>query len=130
MKKLKDRTEAEEQKAFVKYLEMRGLLFTAVANENTHSFMGRQVAMKIASRARSMGVKKGVPDILIFEPRGGWHGCAIELKRLSGGKIYAEQRKWVQLLQDRGYYAFIAWGKDQAIEQLEEYLKSEGQGET
>lgn len=123
LNKYAKRPEKEEQKSFVKYLEMRGLLYTATMNENIWSFLGRKIAVIIASLSKAMGVKKGVPDVLIFEPRGQWHGCCVELKRIDGGKIYDEQREWIKKLQDRKYYAFIAWGKDHAIEQLEEYLQ-------
>ena len=32
------------------------------------------------NKAKATGMKKGVPDLFIYEPRGEYHGLAIELK--------------------------------------------------
>lgn len=55
---------------------------------------------------KSVGYKKGYPDIAILEPQGVFHGLFIELKA-PGGKSTTEQKIWKWNLEDRGYKALI-----------------------
>lgn len=52
------------------------------------------------------GYKKGCPDIMIFEPRGGYHGLMIELKA-KNGVTTKDQVEWQNNLEIRGYKAYI-----------------------
>jgi hypothetical protein len=67
------------------------------------------------------GYVKGYPDLAIHEPRGGYHGLFIELKS-DTGKTSPEQRDWIAKLMERGYYAQICKGTDQAINLIDAYL--------
>ncbi len=40
----------------------------------------RKTSPRAGARLKKKGVKSGVPDILIFEPKGRYNGIAIELK--------------------------------------------------
>jgi len=64
---------------------------------------------------------KGLPDILIFEPRSGYHGLAIELKT-EKGKLSKDQKKWLKDLNDRNYCAIVCYGFYDTIETLNNYL--------
>ena len=55
------------------------------------------------------GSRKGFPDPFFYEPRGGHHGLAIELKR-DKGRATPDQKLWKEELQRRGYKAVIARG--------------------
>jgi hypothetical protein len=55
------------------------------------------------------GYKAGHPDIVIYEPRAGWHGMTIEDK--IGTYPSQEQKTWQVELLKRGYYAIIVPGK-------------------
>ena len=104
-------SEATEQAKVVAYLRGRGWLFSATANGVG---AGR---MQWVQLARS-GVAPGVPDLLVFEAVAGYRGVAIELKT-ARGKVSIEQARWIEALRDRGWYAFVAYGADEAIAKLE-----------
>lgn len=106
-------TETQEQARLAAFLLGRGWVFTATANGVLTS------PSQWRTLARS-GVSPGVPDVLIFEPLGGYVGVAIEMKRLKGGKVSPEQERWLGWLQARGWCAFVARGADEAIARLEE----------
>lgn len=73
------------------------------------------------------------PDLIIFEPRGGYFGLFIELKVKSPFKQNGEllksdhlegQQKTINDLIERGYYATFATGFDEAIEIIKKYMVS------
>jgi hypothetical protein len=71
------------------------------------------------------GLKKGVPDNFIAEPRGSFHGLFIELKRAkkSLSKKSPEQRQWIKALNEKGYKAAFCHGAEEAKRLVLEYLK-------
>ena len=40
--------------------------------------------MAEAKRLKASGYKRGFPDVFVYEPRGPFHGLAIELKKEKG----------------------------------------------
>ena len=78
-----------------------------------------------AVRLKRQGVKKGVPDICLPVPCGGYHGLYIELKRLQGGRTSDDQEDWVEGLQKRGYFAAVCKGWEAAAEVIKKYLRLE-----
>ena len=71
------------------------------------------------------------PDLILFEPRGEWHGLFIELKikspyKKDGSLLKNEhlqnQSDSMYLLRERGYYCIFAWEFDQITEIINEYL--------
>ena len=85
------------------------LRFAAVPNG------GRRSPREAAALARQ-GVRKGVPDLLIFDPtRDGEVGLAIEMKRRSGGTVSPHQRDWHEALRERGWRVEVCRGADAAI---------------
>lgn len=77
------------------------------------------------------GVMKGVPDLFLAhaqcdsESRVRYCGLFIELKRRKGGKLSMEQISWLSKLTAEGYCAQVAYGWDEAREQILRYLKGE-----
>jgi hypothetical protein len=111
------------QEQYTFYLCSYGVLFCASAG-------GMRTNMRTAIRMKKAGYKKGHPDVVIYEPRGGWHGMTVELKL----KSYAaeEQKTWREELLKRGFYAIIVPGKLdfwEARKFLEEETKRYLQGE-
>lgn len=115
---LKKKNYPEEmlQMEFANWLNNERILFTA-------SCSGMRTFPKVMAKMRMMGAKRGVPDILIFEPNRRSHGMFLELKSESG-KPSKEQKAWRDELNYKGYYAAImpsglnhveglAWLKDQ-----------------
>ena len=75
-----------------------------------------------AGRFKMEGVKAGVPDIFLPVPRGNYHGMFIEMKKHKGGKVSAEQKVWLAELAEQGYFAVVAFGWEDASEQIRSYL--------
>jgi hypothetical protein len=55
-------------------------------------------------------------------PSGRYHGLYIELKRQKGGKTSQNQLDWLNYLREKGYYAEVAHGFDEAREIVLHYL--------
>jgi exonuclease VII large subunit len=83
---------------------------------------GARTSMNEAKRLKAAGYKKGFPDVFVYEPRGAFHGLAIELKKEKGGRVSQSQKEWKQALEERGFHATVAKGYDAAIDVLERYL--------
>lgn len=74
-----------------------------------------------AARFKAMGVKAGVPDLLLPVSRGGFHGLFIELKAPNGVKS-ANQDKWLKALSVQGYSVHLCYGWENASAVILEYL--------
>ena len=78
-----------------------------------------------AAKLKASGVRAGVPDLVIAEPRKGCHGLYIELKRAKGGRLSERQKEWLASLKSRGYRAEVCAGAEAAWELVKDYLKGE-----
>jgi|WetSurMetagenome_2_1015567.scaffolds.fasta_scaffold1287529_2 hypothetical protein len=89
---------------------------------------GMRTNLGTAVKMKAAGYKKGCPDIMIFEPRGTFHGLFIELKvpAVQGiqkaGKLETHQVDFLNSLQSKGYQAVVAFGAREAIEVIDRYL--------
>jgi hypothetical protein len=109
-------TEEQEQLALVQWLELHKIRYTHVPNEGKHKVQYR-------AKQKRLGVKPGVPDILIFDrpPRYPENvGVAIELKRQKGGRVTPEQIAWLEDLKARGWAVAVCQGAMEAIRVLQE----------
>lgn len=84
---------------------------------------GARMRIAEAKKIKRQGYRKGVPDLIFYEPRDGYHGLCMEIKR-KGGQPSPHQRAWIADLQRRGYQALICKGLDQCIEAFESYFKT------
>lgn len=75
------------------------------------------------ARLKRGGVRAGVLDLFLPEPRAGHCGLYIEMKRVRGGVVSREQDSWINHLQGRGYRVVVARGCNEAIAAVEEYLR-------
>ena len=80
----------------------------------------------VASKMKQEGTKRGIWDVCLPLPRGGYHGLYIEFK-FGKGRLTPEQKEFGAYLQDQGYKTGIAYDVDGAMEILENYLKGENQ---
>lgn len=104
------------QKAVIIYLRYQhpGVIYCASAG-------GMFTTPTQAKKMVAAGYVKGYPDLAIHEARGGYHGLFIELKSPTG-KTSPEQLDWIAKLMQRGYYAQICKGYDQAKNLIDLYL--------
>lgn len=103
------------QWTIAEWLDMHGILWCHVPNEGEHKVQYRR-------KQRILGVRAGVPDILIFDPppaRPEHRGVALELKRKEGGRLTPRQRWWLRELEARGWYAAVCYGIEEALRTLE-----------
>lgn len=87
--------EYEVQKSVITVLKQLNLLYCASAG-------GMRTSPVTAVKMKNSGYLKGFPDIFIYEPSKKVHGTAIEVKA-HGGAQSLEQKKWQQMLENRGY---------------------------
>lgn len=57
-------------------------------------------------KLKAMGVRKGVPDILLHKRIGDWTGLCVELKSMKG-KISPEQNVWLDSFASEGYLVTV-----------------------
>jgi hypothetical protein len=81
--------------------------WTHVANEGERH-------VKVGAKNKRKGLKKGIPDVLIFKkpPCGGYVGAAIELK-VGKNKCTPEQKTWLSNLEKVGWYCAVVYTMDQ-----------------
>jgi hypothetical protein len=73
-----------------------------------------------AKKLKAQGVKSGLPDVFIFRPVKGAPGVVVELKRVRGGVVSPDQKKWLKTLSDFGWICYVAKGADDAIKFVRE----------
>lgn len=111
--------EEHEQEALARVLDWWGVVWCHVPN-------GGYRYAATGAKLRRQGVKRGVPDCLIFDPpprRKNAPGVAIELKVRAArrrARPTPEQQKWLELLAARGWVAIVAYGAEDATQQLED----------
>ena len=108
--------EYQLQKAVCKYLDLQNVLYCGSMGGNY------QAHMSVRIRAKNSGYKRGFPDLFIYEPKGKWHGLAIELK-VGYNRANKEQLYWRNELNKRGYVSEICNGIDEALEVINRYLE-------
>jgi hypothetical protein len=112
--------EYDEQKALAKYLDILGVLWTA-------NMAGVKATPRIWMSMKAIGVKTGFPDVMIYEPRNGFVGLAIELKRIDWTKPTGDREKMQAIVLERlrkaGWCASFQAGSRQAIKEVDRYLR-------
>lgn len=109
--------EETEQIRLVNWMDDHEIRYYAIPNGRNSSREG--------ARYRRMGARAGIPDLCVPYARKSYHGLYIELKRVAGGHVSAEQREWIDFLNTQGYFATVAKGCDHAIQIIEDYLQCE-----
>ena len=114
-------TESQHQRALVQWwswackqygLEPRHLLH--IPNEGKRSEV-------LGNLMRAEGLRRGVPDLFLAVPCGGFAGLWLEMKS-QRGRPTIEQMEYLFLLERRGYDTLICYGWEQARNKIESYL--------
>lgn len=129
MKKRKSQPEYEIQKAICNYLELQypdvDFLSDTIAS----------IKLTIPQQVRNRNIQKNgfkCMDLLIFEPRGGYHGLFIEIKVVTPYKKNGDLKKSEHLegqdqsmkkLAKKGYYTGFAWGFEGVKNVIDKYMK-------
>jgi len=98
-------------------------------------FEGLRLSMGVRMQAKRQMVSTGWPDLFLAVPQRydvrsdtaavKFHGLFIELKRIKGGTVSAEQAIMIGDLNSLGYRATICRGADAAIKEIKRYLNLE-----
>jgi len=83
---------------------------------------GARMSIGAAVKLKQSGAKKGIPDLFLPVGNGGYFGLYIEMKRVKDGVVSPEQRRWIALLNEQGYFATVCKGCDEAIDVISNYL--------
>lgn len=116
MSRRRKRTEADLQEAVCRYIRHQypDVFFNGSAG-------GVRTSLSQGKLMKRTGYQKGFPDLFLYEPRGEWHGLAIELK-MEKGRATKEQEQVLQELRARGYAADVAKGFDEAKALIDKYM--------
>lgn len=119
-------SEEEIQVQIVNYLRAKNILF------QTNPYSGFKQSMYSAAKAKRLGHNSGFPDVMIFEPRRGFHGLFIELKKFGfqvfkkNGSLRDEhikkQNDVIQTLLSKNYYSIFCCGFEQAKDVIDWYF--------
>ena len=109
--------EYQLQTSIIKYINLKypNLLYCASAG-------GVRTSFTQAKKMKATGYVKGFPDLFIYEPRGFYHGLAIEVK-IKKGRPTKSQIDWKDKLNERNYKAVITYGFEETIIEINKYLK-------
>jgi hypothetical protein len=116
--------EEREHVALASWLDARSVLWCHASPNAYRAALARtgRPPWDAARKARAMGVKSGVPDVLIFTlSRHAGQPTAIELKRRkeSGdSKLSAEQKGWLKALKTCGWHVNVCYGCADAMQYL------------
>ena len=69
----------------------------------------------VGKKLKAQGVKRGVPDNFIIRPTKEAPGVVVELKRIRGGVVSDDQKKWLGTLSDFGWICRVCCGSNEAI---------------
>lgn len=114
-------TEHEIQCKFIRLIDRMnstqkaGILYCATQG-------GVRVSIGTARKMVASGYRKGIPDLIIYNPQGGKVGLALELKTKIG-KTSEFQDKWIEDLQSHGWEAKVVKGFDECADALFDYFK-------
>jgi hypothetical protein len=93
-----------------------------------HPANGGKRDLREAKRLKGLGVRPGVPDVMIPWPAGGaeyepfiWNGLAIEMKSAKG-VVSAEQKQWHDRLRSAGWQVNVCRSFDEARQVIADYF--------
>lgn len=118
-------TEDQEQAYVIRWANTKpwGQFLIHIANETVG---GRSRVL----RNVALGVRKGVPDLLLPIPMHGYHSLWIEMKRMDGGTVSKSQEAWIKALNQMGHLAVVCHGGIAAIAVLSDYMNEPNTDET
>jgi len=117
-----DRTEEREQARLVRWSHRRDVRELAPTLAWLyHTPNGGQRTGFAGAQMTALGVKRGVPDLMLPLRSGPWSGLAIEMKTATG-RLSPDQRAWLSHLDGQGWSTVVARSADAARDAIAAYL--------
>lgn len=110
-------SEYDEQKILVKWLRDNKI---KCASSGNGFALNTQDNVMYMAKLKASGLSKGFPDLEVFIGNG--KSLYIEMKRKKGGVVSEEQKKWMDWLNNNGYFAKVCHGADEAIEYVRGFI--------
>lgn len=107
-------TEDQLQMVVASYLDFSNAFWTHPPNGGKRNII-------VATKLKKMGVKPGIPDVLIFDQKNGYSGFAIELK-VGKNKPSLYQIQCLKALHDRNWLILVSNSLDEVIYWIDWYF--------
>jgi hypothetical protein len=114
--RIRARSEHVEQTTFVGFMKNfhPDALLAAVPNGGLRD-------ARVGAKLKAEGVLPAFPDLVLMEPRGGYHGAVVEMKSATG-RVTPDQSEMHARLRVKGYHVVVAHSADEALRKVERYL--------
>lgn len=122
MKKKNSPLEADEQKAVFRWIRSNQIKFQKLQLAYS-TLNGVRLTPKLRKEMKEQGNRAGVPDIVLPARNKFYPGLYLELKRVRGGSVSKEQKKYMSLLAEEGFKTIVCKGHKEAIEVIKDYLR-------
>ena len=121
--KTEDLLEDEEQKLFVKWCKRQEIFVFAIANQQPMAACckSKSIVRNILNKLFDIGLKKGMPDLMIPIPSKYQHGLFIEMKKQKGA-TREKQKQILRWLKGQGYHTVVCYSFQEAQEETLKYL--------
>lgn len=109
----RNQPEAAEQRSLAQWLDLVGVLWCHPPNGGARD-------ARTGAELKRQGVKRGVPDALIFSTPAGsdYVGVAVELKAGRASRPDVFQRQWHERLQRAGWLVIVAHSAADAVQAM------------
>ncbi|WP_261375743.1 VRR-NUC domain-containing protein [Yersinia frederiksenii] len=123
VRKVNHQPETEEQAALIEWADKTVIDGICIGDYLIHIPNEGKRGPKAARDAKRLGLRKGVPDLFLALPRGGYAGLWIEMKALNG-KPTLDQNQWLNKMNEIGYLATIKFSCVEAMKTITEYINN------
>lgn len=112
-------SEHDEQCALIQWFDLQ---YPALRRRLAAVPNAGKMPAHVGAKMNREGRRKGYPDLQLLVPVEGYHGLIIEMKRVKGGTIEAEQLEWLEWFAEMGFRAVVCKGAEAARQVVREYL--------
>ncbi len=123
VRKVNHQAETEEQAALIAWADKTVINGICIGDYLIHIPNEGKRGPKAARDAKRLGLRKGVPDLFLALPRGGYAGLWIEMKTLNG-KPTPDQKQWLNKMNEISYLATIEFSCVEAMKTITEYINN------
>lgn len=116
-----NREETENQIALFEWAQLNKGRFPEIETMYHIPNEGKR-SQRLGAELKSMGLRKGFPDVCLPVPRRESGALYIELKA-SNGKVSEDQKLWLQRLNNAGNCSVVCYGWEAAAKVIEDYLR-------